>query len=80
MSFGASVPKEDPAVAAARARQEQRADASLTSNIQEDLRRRMRMRLQRFGFVPGTTAAPSAASSVSGARPGAASLPFFSGA
>ena len=55
-------PKEDPAIAAARQREEQRSENKLISNIQEDLRRRTRLRLARFGLAPGTadyTAIPS---------------------
>lgn len=53
-------PKEDPAVTAARQRAQDQADASLTSSIQDGLRRQMLMRQQKFGLVPTN---PSAASS-----------------
>lgn len=46
------VPKEDPAIAAARQRQQDQADAALTGSIQDNLQRRMRARLQTFGLVP----------------------------
>ncbi len=45
------VPKEDPAIAAARARQQNQADNALTGSIQDNLQRRMRARLQTFGLV-----------------------------
>lgn len=61
------VPKEDPAIAAARAREQNKADTSLTMSIQDDLRRKMQARLQRFGLVPNQV------SSAVGARPGVTS-------
>lgn len=45
-------PQEDPAVAAARASQQRQAEADLTTQMQADLRRRTRSRLQTFGFTP----------------------------
>lgn len=45
-------PQEDPAVAAARASQQRQAEADLTGQIQTDLQRRTRSRLQAFGFTP----------------------------
>lgn len=47
------VPKEDPAVAQARERQQSIADNMLTGSIQDNLRRKMQARVQRFGLVPG---------------------------
>lgn len=57
------VPKEDPAIAAARQRAQNQADNALTGSIQDNLQRRMRSRLQTFGLVP------TQAGSTSGARP-----------
>lgn len=46
-------PEEDPAVKAARQRQQVQSENALTSSIQDDLRRQMQVRLQRFGLVGG---------------------------
>jgi hypothetical protein len=56
-------PKEDPAVAAARQRQQDQADTALSLSIQDDLRRKMQARLQSFGLVP------TPATATAGARP-----------
>lgn len=50
------IPKEDPAVTAARNQAQVQADASVTSGIQDDLRRRMQSRMQRFGLAPAPAA------------------------
>ena len=47
-------PEENPAVKAARQRQETLAANDLTSQIQDDLRRRTRTRLQQYGLLPNT--------------------------
>lgn len=62
----ADIPKEDPAVTAARKQATVQADAAVTSGIQDDLRRRMQSRMQRFGLAP---AAPAAATGFGGWRP-----------
>ena len=54
-------PKEDPAIAAARLRAQNQADNSLTMSIQDDLRRKMQARLQRFGLVPAANSVRAAA-------------------
>ncbi|MEO6022487.1 MAG: hypothetical protein ABIP64_05110 [Burkholderiales bacterium] len=55
------IPKEDPAIAAARQRQQNQADNALTGSIQDNLQRRMRARLQTFGLVASSR--PNASSS-----------------
>jgi len=57
------VPKEDPAIAAARVREQQKADTSLTMSIQENLRRKMQSRLRSFGLVQSPAAAAVAGNS-----------------
>jgi hypothetical protein len=66
-------PVEDPAVTAARQRAQAQADASLTSSIQDDLRSQMLMRQQKFGLVPTSPSANSAAMGSTGSflRPAA---------
>lgn len=47
-----SAPQEDPAVKAERDRQQRQAENLLTGEIQTDLQRRTRSRIQRFGLAP----------------------------
>jgi hypothetical protein len=47
-----TIPAENPLVTAARGQAQKQADEAVTHNIQDDLRRRMQSRLQRFGLVP----------------------------
>jgi hypothetical protein len=61
--FGSDAPQEDPAIKRQRELQQQAADAGLTASMQTDLRRRMRARLQRFGFAPNNPQADLPASS-----------------
>ena len=49
--FSTKAPEEDPAVVAARQRQETLAANDVTSQIQTDLRRRTRARLQQYGIL-----------------------------
>lgn len=49
---GQSAPQEDPAIKAQRDRQQRQADNQLTGEIQTDLQRRTRSRMQRFGLNP----------------------------
>lgn len=56
------VVKEDPAVTAARQRQQVQADAALTQGIQDNLRTTMQSRLQRFGLAPVPGSSPSVTS------------------
>jgi hypothetical protein len=57
------VPKEAPEVTAARQRAQEKADSSATSAIQDQLRRQMQFRIQRFGLA-ATDGTPSAAPSI----------------
>lgn len=50
--FGSDAPQEDPAVKQQRLQQQQAADSALGTQIQTDLQRQTRARLQRFGFGP----------------------------
>lgn len=45
-------PQEDPAVKAQREAQQRQAENLLTGEIQTDLQRRTRARIQRFGLAP----------------------------
>lgn len=70
MSFGSSKPpQEDPAVKAARDRQQQLADNALSLELQNDLRRRTRLQLQRFGGATPASSLGAMKGIFSGASP-----------
>lgn len=48
-------PQEDPAIKAQRDQQQRQAENLLTGEIQSDLQRRTRSRIQRFGLAPTPT-------------------------
>lgn len=57
---------EDPAIKAAREREEQRADAALTSGTQALLSDETRRRIRRFGRRAALTGAPGAPNMIAG--------------